>query len=201
MLLSMRLFRSRPVEQPEFETHQTKLQRLSGDVLSRYRAELDVEVHDQERLRAVYGSGFADAGTVRQAQTVALMATSLLKVPNSAVTIVLADTQQFIAEVQNFEVVPAGATPIEDSYCQHVIGTGREFAVSDSQAHPLVCDTTFAKAGQIVSYLGVPIANPHAVIVGVLCVYDGIERNWTSADVALLTQLSLVLTRSARMGA
>lgn len=199
----MKLWKTKsPVKTPqvEFETQQQKLARLSGDVLARHRREIDREVEDQARLDAVYGSAFMSGGAKRQAQTVCLMASQMLSVPNSALTLVLADRQEFIAQVRGGEILDeAAGSPIEDSYCRQVIGTGREFAVEESLEHPLVCDTSFARDGDIVSYLGVPVANRRAIIVGVLCVWDTQLREWGPTDVDVLSQLSMVLTRSAEM--
>jgi GAF domain-containing protein len=186
------------ISQVQFETQQQKLARLSGEVLERHRREIDREVEDSARLKVMYGSAFMSGGAKRQAQTVCLMATQMLNVPNSALTIVQPDRQEFIAQVRRGEILDEQASSaIGDSYCRQVIGTGREFAVEKSAEHPLVCDSSFARGGEIVSYLGVPVANRSAIIVGVLCVWDEVERSWTAADVSILTQLSLVLTRSA----
>lgn len=184
--------------QAEFETQQQKLQRLSGDVLARYQREIDTEVADPQRLEATYGAVFASAGMKRQAQTVCLMATQMLGVPNAAISVLGRHEQEFIARVEQGQVVQDSlVTRIEDSYCRQVIGTGREFAVEKAAEHPLVCDSTFTTDGIIVSYLGVPIADRNSIIVGVLCTWDSVEHPWSAADVAVLTQLSLVLTRAA----
>jgi GAF domain-containing protein len=184
----------------ELENQQQKLARLSGDVLRQYRRDLDVEVNDPQRLEAIYGSGFMRAEATKQSEVVAVMATQMLSVPNAIVSVVLPDGQYNVAWIVDNESVrvdlsqPASTLP--DSYCSHVIGTGREVNIETSVDHPLVCDTKWARGGEIVSYLGVPVANRHAIIVGTLCVYDSCERQWAPADVSMLTQLSLVLTRT-----
>jgi GAF domain-containing protein len=197
----VKFFRRSTVAAPaELENQQQKLARLSGEVLQKYRQDLNVEVHDPQRLEAIYGSGFMRAEATKQAEVVAVMATQMLSVPNALVSVVLPDGQYNIAWVANNEPMhtdlsqPASSVP--DSYCSHVIGTGREVNIETSLDHPLVCDTKWAIDGDIVSYLGVPIANRHAIIVGTLCVYDKHERHWGAADVSMLTQLSLVLTRT-----
>jgi GAF domain-containing protein len=178
--------------QTEFETQQDRLMKLSGDVLSRYRKELAQEVAEPERLNAVYGQRFLEREMRDQAQIVAHMASELLMVPNAMVNIVLSDRQVTVAQVGSY-ASPEVAR--EESYCQHVIGTGRELAITDSARHPLVCDTTFAQNAAIVSYLGVPVVSREGMIVGVLCCWDSIKRDWDAADVGILTQLSMVLTR------
>ncbi len=177
----------------EFETHQQRLERLSGEMLTRYRSDLENRVADPERLRAMYGSHFLEATNRQQAQRVLTMATSMLRVPNAMINLVTPDGQETVAAVGAYEEATG---PIEShSFCQHVIGTGRELAVNDAAGHSLVCDTVYAKAGQIVSYLGVPIIRDKW-IVGVLCVFDDVPRDWDTADVGMLTQLSSVLTRT-----
>jgi GAF domain-containing protein len=182
---------------PVFETQQQSLQRMSRDVMARYQRDLKAEIIDPARLEAVYGSDFCNANTRRQGETVAMMATSMLRVPNCSLNVILEDTQVTVAEVSDYQIVePTTVMPAHDSYCQHVIATGREFSVEDSSSHPLVCDSAVTKAGTITSYLGVPVVDTTAIIVGVLCVYDDTHRSWRAADVSILTHLSFVLTRA-----
>jgi GAF domain-containing protein len=188
---------SRKVPPPVvFETRQQKLARLSGDVLRNYQESLGEEIHDRERLAQTYGAAFLEAGHHRQAEVVATMACQMLNVPNAQVNVILEDRQVTIARVSHGHTLPCEQTPLPHSFCQHVIGTGHEFSVENARDHNLVCDTRFARGGDIVSYLGVPIANRKRIIIGVLCVFDDVERNWGPAEVGILTQLSLVLTRT-----
>lgn len=189
---------TKAVTAEQFETQQQKLRRLTGEVVRVHEKAVDAEVHDPARLKAVYGSAFASASCTRQAQVVALMASSMLKVPNCHVTMVLDDRQESVAAVEDGAVVDSSDKdmPVSESWCKHVIATGREFAVNAGAEHPLVCDTKVARDGDIVSYLGVPIATRDNIIVGVLCVFDSVRREWSVVDVSMLTQLSLVLTRA-----
>ncbi len=187
--------------QTELETQQAKLQRLSREVVERYQREMSANINSPEQLRHIYGAPFADAGVRRQAGIVATMATQMLDTPSGMVTVVTPDKQESVALVLE-RVLQSDENQIsshyDDSYCKFVIGTGREFAVSVSADHPLVCDTTFATSGMVVAYLGVPVANPDRYIVGTLCVWDSQARDWKAADVGILTQLSFVLTRAMR---
>jgi GAF domain-containing protein len=190
----MRWFQRGAVKQDEFESQQQKLARLSGEMLSRYRTELKAEISDPDRLAQVYGSEFATSDMKKQCQSVATMATQMLKTPMAMINILNGEEQETVAQVGADDVPPLIAT--EESFCRHVIGTGREFAVSNSPEHPLVCDTQVSREGIIVSYLGVPIER-QGYIVGVLCVADVHPRDWSLADVSILTQLAAVLTRAA----
>ncbi len=182
-----------PIDPRSFETQQQKLTRLSGEVLERYRKELKAELADPDRLRAVYGAAFADRSNAAQAQIVVTMASNMLGTPNAMLSIVLDDRQVPIAQVSTD---PITEFPIKESMCAHVIHTGQEVSVEVAQEHPLVCDTTFARSGQVVSYLGVPVVDRSALIIGVLCVWDDKQRNWGPADVGMLMQLSFILTRA-----
>lgn len=193
----MKWLKRTPPTEPEFVSQQDRLSKLTGELLERYRREMNAEINDPDRLAEVYGTEFAGSEAQSQAQTVATMASQMLKVPGALITIVLPDRQVTIAA----EGVATTDISIEDSYCSHVIGTGREFAVNNSPEHPLVCDTSFARDGTVVSYLGVPIANYKGIVIGVLCVFDTVERHWTAADVGMLTQLSFVLTRATAKAA
>lgn len=182
----------------DFETQQAKLRRLSGEVLKRYQRELEVEVRDPQLLAETYGKAFASSDARRQAEVVAEMATQMLGVPNAMVNVMNPDKgiQDSIAYIHDDKVEAMSPALIQDSYCQHVIGTGRPLAVEDAMNHPLVCDSVLAREGIVVSYLGVPVASRGGMIVGSLCVYEATQRDWKTADVGMLTQLSMVLTRS-----
>lgn len=188
---------TKPLPPMQFETQQSRLEKMSREVFDRYHVALDKELAEPQRLEAVYGSAFANADSKRQAEVVALMASSMLSVPNAMITLILPDRQVRVASVVNGVVDQnLDDDPIEDSFCKHVIGTGRELAIDRSGTHALVCDTRFARSGEITSYLGVPVANTEGIIVGVLCVFTSQERDWGVGDVSLLTQLSVVLTRA-----
>lgn len=197
----MRFFRGKAPMQAEVDSQQERLRKLSGQVLERYRRELKAEISDPSRLAAVYGAGFASAGVVAQAQTVAQMATKMLKVPNAAVNVVREDALTSVALVMDYQVQSQQLRlELDDSACQHVIHTGRELSIADTVQHPLVCDSRLTKEGSMISYLGVPVASPEAIIVGTLCVFDENERHWSTADVGMLTQLSMVITRALPSG-
>lgn len=195
----IRIFKSRAaLEVPiAIETYQDKLRRLSGEVLARYQRELGVEIADPSRQAGQYGEAFASADARAQAQIVAEMAAQMLRTPHAMVNVVTAAEQETVAQwsAQGEKDFPSPA-PMSESYCKHIIGTGRELVIDDSTRHPLVCDTNSARDGVITSYLGVPIANRAGWIVGVLCVFDSRQRDWSVTDVGMLTQLSIVLTRS-----
>ncbi len=183
--------------QDEFESHQERLSRLTGEVLSRYQREMNSKISEPGRLAEVYGTEFASADFRRQAQGICNLAASILNVPNAMINVVTADKQETVATYGQFSL---GTSSVEDSYCKNVIGTGREFAVSDAHDHALVCDTSWAREGSLISYLGVPIVK-NDWIVGVLCVFDDEPRDWGVADVGILTQLSAVLSRAIAAGA
>lgn len=193
----VKLWNSRRLpDQREIETQQDKLRRMSGEVLARYQRELKAEISDPERLALVYGQAFASKDSLRQAETVAKMATDMLRVPHAAVSVIREHEQEFIAQASRMADPVAPTSPLSDSFCQHIIATGREMVVDDADEHPLVCNSTYTRDGVITSYLGVPVANRDSVVIGVLCVWDSEKRTWSLADVGMLTQLSMVLTRS-----
>jgi GAF domain-containing protein len=193
----VRFFKGRAPVEEDFMSQQAKLRSMSGDVLRRYQRELDAEISDPDRLAAVYGHAFASSDTKRQAGVVAAMASAMLKVPNAAVNVITGEDQEPVAWVADGQLVTdPKVVPARESFCVNVITTGREMAVEDAREHPLVCDSRFVADGCVISYLGVPIANRSGIIVGSLCVFESGPRQWSTADVGMLTQLSMVLTRA-----
>lgn len=193
----MRFFFGREPSEQQIDHQQARLRRMTAEVMTRYQRELTAEISDPDRLSAVYGAAFADANTRRQAETIAKMAVGMLKVANAAVNVITAAGMESIALILEGQVqVEQLNASLDDSYCKHVIHTGREMAIDDSTKHPLVCDSRLSIDGVAISYLGVPVANRNHIIVGTLCVFEEHQRTWGPADVSMLMQLSMVLTRS-----
>lgn len=162
---------------------------LSGVMLETYQRELDTKLTDPERLRAVYGSTFFDADRQQQYESVCAAAAQLLEADRGSVVMVVEDQAVVVASTRAGEAV---AHPVQQSYCQHLVGTGAPLAISNSSEHALVCRTEASTVGGVRSYLGVPLVR-HGHVVGSLCVWCYRERMWTPAEVSVLTSFASAL--------
>nr|WP_246315282.1 SpoIIE family protein phosphatase [Kineococcus aurantiacus] len=101
----------------------------------------------------------------------------------------------------------ARRTPLTHSLCQHVVASGKPFAVEDARRDPLTRDSLAIPDLGVVAYAGVPLrlpdprtglTDPAAPVVGVLCAIDGAPRLWTSDDLDALEDLAAAC--SAELG-
>ena len=67
---------------------------------------------------------------------------------------------------------------------------GGPLAVTDAAHDSRVAHLTQALAGELRSYLGVPLRHSDGELVGALCVFDPAPRTWRESDVQLLEELA-----------
>jgi len=82
-----------------------------------------------------------------------------------------------------------GETPIEYSFCRHVVEQGKPFVVNNAEEDPIASKIPRIKAAPVMAYLGVPIHSPQGNILGSFCAIQGSVRNWTDAELAFAQDL------------
>ena len=154
---------------------------------------------DQARLAAVHRLGL-DRPKARSGagdacfDAVTRMAARQLGVPVVLLSIVTDAKQVFASAVGlSPEIDAVRETPVHESFCQYVVGTGRPFVVNDASGNPLVCDNPAVRYLRIAAYCGVPIRLADGQVVGSLCAIDTQPRTWTRADETLLCDLAEVV--------
>jgi len=80
-------------------------------------------------------------------------------------------------------------SPGAESLCSVPVAAGVPVPIRDTAADVRVRTLPPVVAGVVGSYLGVPLRSGEHVI-GALCVFDGLPRDWSDDDVALLEQLA-----------
>lgn len=154
---------------------------------------------DPVRLAAVHRLGLETPAAHRGAGDARLDAVTRIAARQLGVPVVLlsivTDTKQVFASAVGLsaEIDAVRETPVEESFCQYVVGTGRPFVVNDSTQNPVVCDNPAVRNLRIAAYCGVPIRLADGQVVGSLCAIDTQPRTWTRADEALLNDLAEVV--------
>jgi len=107
---------------------------------------------------------------------------------------IVTDSKQVFASAVGLSAPLDGVreTPVRESFCQYVVGTGEPFVVNDSSHNPIVCDNPAVRSLRIAAYCGVPIRLANDMVVGSLCAIDTQPRTWTLADERLLGDLAEV---------
>ncbi len=125
-----------------------------------------------------------------------------LDVPVSLVTLVSADEQVFPGALGLPEPWQSTRrTPLSHSFCQHVVRSAAPLVISDARIHPLVADNLAIPDLHVIAYAGVPLTDADGAVVGSLCAIDSRPREWSAADLAVLTDLAGACSSELRLRA
>src|SRR3712207_81845 len=114
-----------------------------------------------------------------------------LSVPVALVTLVSADEQVFPGAAGLPEPYQSERrTPLSHSFCQHVVASSEPLVVEDARVHPLVRHNLAVPDLDVVAYAGMPLVDADGRVIGSLCAIDSRPRQWTGADLAVLTDLA-----------
>lgn len=118
------------------------------------------------------------------------LVTRLLGVPVSLVSFVTAHQQIFASATGLAEPwASRGETPLELSFCQHVVTDDRPLQVDDAPNHDRVRTNGAIEQLGVQAYLGVPLRAPAGEPLGSLCAIDTRPRAWTDDDLAALQDI------------
>jgi PAS domain S-box-containing protein len=108
-----------------------------------------------------------------------------------AAQISLLDDVQSVAGVAG---LPPGSvtreTPLVDTPCTLAAGGADVLAIPDARSDERVGHLPTVTGGLVVAYLGVPLTDGEGHVVGTLCAFDPVPREWSATDVATLRQLA-----------
>ena len=116
----------------------------------------------------------------------------LLAMPICLLSVVDADWQRFKSVVglsslglMN-QLAIARSIPRSESFCTHVIDSGKTFALSDATAHPAFSRSLLVQQYGIQAYLGVPLVTTEGCCIGTLAVMDLLPHRFTQQEIAFL---------------
>jgi PAS domain S-box-containing protein len=144
---------------------------------------------DRDRVaaaRRLAASGIGAPG----AQRLTELAARLLRAPSAGVSLV--DAVQTVAGATGWTAGSVGMQiEAAESLGAAVVTARAPLVVHDARDDPRVAALPRVHCGEVVGYLGVPVVDATSEhVVGVLAVFDPAPRDWTDADVVLLTQLA-----------
>jgi two-component system, sensor histidine kinase len=150
---------------------------------------------DNERGQQPAQGHYKVMDTLPQAELDALtkLASYLCQAPVSIISLTGTGGQSFITHL-GLDIIE---TPLEISFCQHVIASDGLFLINDAvksaefKENPLVAGPPYIRF-----FAGVPLKNPEGLTIGTLCVMDKIPRTLTIEQKdALATLSSEIITR------
>ncbi len=116
----------------------------------------------------------------------------LLAMPICILSVVDAQLQRFKSAVglsslglMN-QLAAARSLPRQESFCTHVIDSGKPFALEDATAHPAFSRSLLVQQYGIQSYLGVPLFTAEGCCIGTLAVMDLLPHAFTQQEMAYL---------------
>lgn len=116
----------------------------------------------------------------------------LLAMPICLLSVVDAEMQRFKSVVglsslglMN-QLAAARTIPRNESFCTHVIDSGKMFALEDATAHPAFSRSLLVQQYGIQSYLGVPLITTEGICIGTLAIMDLLPHAFTQQEVAFL---------------
>ena len=155
-------------------------------------------VTDPDRLAAVREllqppDGEDAPGSKFSLERINRLATALLGVPVSLVSLVDDDRQIFAAQVGVEEPWTEG-TPLSHSFCQHVVEDDAPLVVDDAREDDRLRENLAIPDLDVVAYCGVPIRTAGGRVVGSFCVIDSDPREWSDEEVQLVEDLAQLAT-------
>ncbi len=162
----------------------------AGELLLTARAPAEV-VLDGARIAALHDLGLLDTGAEEEFDRYTRLATDLLGVSVSLVSLVDADRQFFKSQSGlSGEFAHAGQTPLSHSFCQYAVASQQPLIISDARKHPLVADNLAIRDLEVIAYAGIPLVLSDGHAVGAFCAIDTQPRDWTEQDIRILHDLS-----------
>jgi len=151
------------------------------------------------RLAALYETGLLDSPPEPAYDRLTQLATRLLLVPVSQVSLIDTNRQFFKSAVGMPEPwASLRQTPLSHSFCKHVVTSEAMVVVEDAHRDPLAQGNLAVTDFGVAAYLGVPLVTPDGYILGSLCAIDSKPRQWTKDNIADLTALaSIAMTEIA----
>ncbi|MEM1089030.1 MAG: ATP-binding protein [Pseudomonadota bacterium] len=159
---------------------------------------------DTQQLREL---DLVDAAPEQNFDSLTELAAHLLNVPVALVSIVDFDQDRQFFKSQHGLQDPwreRRQTPLDHSFCQHVVGRDCPLVVDYAPSHELVKDNLAIPNLGVMAYLGTPIYGEGEEPVGAFCVIADEPREWTEKDQASVQKISscvsdLIRLKAARM--
>jgi diguanylate cyclase len=148
-------------------------------------------IADGARLAALRDLGILDTEPEEDFDRFTRLATELLGVPVSLVSLIAGD-RQFFKSQQGLPELWADArqTPLSHSFCQHAVKSRKPLVVEDARESPLLSDNLAVRDLDVIAYAGMPLILDDGHAVGVLCAIDSKPRHWSERDLRILEDLT-----------
>lgn len=151
---------------------------------------LDAARLDPARLQAVRDTGLLDTPPEESFDRLTRLATMLLEVPATFVSLVDAERDFYKSAVGFGEPLASERELKGRTFCHFALLSPRPLLLDDVLALPGLAAVPTVRTLGVRAYTGVPLVTPDGQILGSFCAVDMQPRQWTERDVAVLTELA-----------
>jgi EAL domain-containing protein (putative c-di-GMP-specific phosphodiesterase class I) len=142
--------------------------------------------NEEARLAALRNLHLLDTPPTEAFDRITRMASRLLRVPISSISLIDGERQVFKSRV-GFDLVEA---PREDAPCNWAMNANDVYTVPDMLGDDRFGDTPLVKNAGFRAYAGAPLVTRTGFSLGTLCVMDTRPRRFSEDDVAVLADLA-----------
>jgi signal transduction histidine kinase len=148
-------------------------------------------IDDSLRLAALQRTNLLDSPPEEAFDRLTRLASKILHVPVSLVSLVDNERQYFKSVVGPDDPwATLRETPLSHSLCQHVVASSKPLIVTDARRHPLVHQNLAIPELGVVAYAGMPLTTPDGQTLGSFCAIDTQPREWTEEEIEILQELA-----------
>ncbi|WP_433796176.1 sensor histidine kinase [Actinoplanes sp. CA-252034] len=143
-----------------------------------------------DRLAAVVSTGLLELPAAPGLDRLTRLASRLLGVPTSLVSLVTDEQQVFASQLGLPQPwADAARTPLSHSFCQYVVDDDAPLVVTDARDDERLHDNRAIDEIGVIAYAGMPIRMDGHTL-GAFCAIDGQPRKWTAAELETLEDLA-----------
>jgi diguanylate cyclase (GGDEF)-like protein len=148
-------------------------------------------IADGARLAALRELGVLDTAPEQDFDRFTALASDLLGVPVSLVSLVDRD-RQFFKSAHGLQGAWAQAreTPLSHSFCKYPVATGEPLVVNDARDDTRFTENLAVRDLSVVAYAGMPLILADGYAVGAMCAIDSQPHEWTERDLRILRDLA-----------
>ncbi len=155
---------------------------------------------DQDRLAALRESGLLDSPAEEALDKYTKLASTILGVPVSLISLVDIDRQFFKSQLGlPTPWAEKRQTPLSHSFCQYVVATGKPLVIEDARTSALVKDNLAIPDLNVIAYAGVPIRTGDGQALGSFCAIHGQVHEWSDEEFEILKALAEAVSAEIEM--
>ncbi|MGJ3240164.1 MAG: sensor histidine kinase [Anaerolineae bacterium] len=148
-------------------------------------------INDAKRLAELHRTRLLDSPPEESFDRITALASRIVKAPVSLITLI-EPHRQFLKSQFGLQepYSEQRETPIEFSFCRHVVRSGKPLIIEDAHKHPLVMNNPAIVEMNIIAYLGIPLVTTDGWNLGSLCVIDHRPRQWAEDEIETMETLA-----------